>query len=239
MTSRYAGVARERPGRVRRRGRVCRRGRPVTAAVALIASAVALAGLSGAAGAAMPAGADLVRDLRAGGYVLVMRHAQSPDARPDGSDAEPDNAAHERQLSAAGKAQARALGAALRKLAIPIGRIYSSPTYRARETIRLAGLGAPQVVTQLDEGSRGMRGSAGRAQLAWLRQAAAEAPPTGTDTLIVTHTPNIAGAFGRSSADVQAGEMILFKPAKGGAAASVVARITIAQWRQWASRAAR
>ncbi|HTW75745.1 MAG TPA: hypothetical protein VMD56_12580 [Steroidobacteraceae bacterium] len=102
----------------------------------------------------MPAGADLVRDLRAGGYVLVMRHAQSPDARPDGSDAEPDNAAHERQLSAAGKAQARALGAALRKLA-------------------------------------------------------------------------------------QAGEMILFKPAKGGAAASVVARITIAQWRQWASRAAR
>jgi len=84
------------------------------------------------------AGAPWVRELQAGGYVLVMRHAEAPAGTPGASEAEPDNPRHERQLDARGKRQAAALGSALRRLRIPIGPIYSSPTYRALETVRLA-----------------------------------------------------------------------------------------------------
>lgn len=121
--------------------------------------------------------AQVARLLHQGGYVLVLRHAQSPDTPPSAQAAEPDNPHHERQLSDIGKANARALGDALHTLDIPIGPIYSSPTYRALETVRLAGLPPPQPIKQLTEGPRGMRGSAGGAQVRWLQLAVARAPP--------------------------------------------------------------
>lgn len=217
--------------------RLCGPGRPAINGLALAVCAFALAVFSGGALAATPTSA-LVKDLHNGGYVLVMRHAQSPDARPTASEAEPDNTGRERQLSPEGQANARELGQALGKLAIPIGPIYSSPTYRARETLRLAGFGAPQVVAQLEEGSRGMLGAAGAAQVAWLREAVTRIPPSGMNTLIVTHTPNIVGAFGPTAAGVKAGEMIVFKP-QGHAHGIAVGRITVAQWRRLASRPGR
>lgn len=176
----------------------------------------------------MLSGPALVRQLQKGGFVLVMRHAQSPDAAPTAKEAESDNTALERQLGAQGKTSARELGQALRRLRIPIGQIYSSPAYRARETLRLAGLGAPRLVMQLAEGPRGMQGSAGRAQMQWLQQAVTQVPSNGTNTLIETHAPNITGAFGPAAANIDAGEMIVFSPQRGTA----VGRMTVAQWKQ-------
>lgn len=183
-------------------------------------------------------GPRLAQRLRAGGFVLVMRHASAPRARPDASAAESDNPNHERQLDPAGKASARELGAALRALRIPIGPIYSSPTYRALETIRLAGLGMPQVVPQLAEGAAGMAGTADAAQIEWLRHAVAQPPPPGRNTLIVTHTPDIVGAFGRAVADIRAGEMLIFEPEPRGRA-RLLGRITIAEWQRLARAQAR
>jgi hypothetical protein len=61
-------------------------------------------------------------------------------------------------------------------------------------------------------------------------------PPGGTDTLIVTHTPNIVGAFGPAAANIKAAEMIVFRPAGRGAPAEVVGRITVGRWQRLASR---
>ncbi|MFI4914779.1 MAG: histidine phosphatase family protein, partial [Steroidobacterales bacterium] len=84
-------------------------------------------------------GAALLSALRRGGYVLVMRHASSPRTLPDKSAADPDNTQLERQLDDQGRSQAQAMGEALRKLHIPVGDVWSSPTYRARLTAKLAG----------------------------------------------------------------------------------------------------
>lgn len=176
---------------------------------------------------------DLARQLRAGGFVLVMRHAESPDQVPTASEADAGNVHLERQLDAAGKASARELGRALHELGIPIGPIYASPTYRATQTVQLAGLGNPEAVPQLSEGARGMRGSADRARILWLQDAVRRSPPAGSNTLIVTHTPNIVGAFGSRVADIAAGELIVFRPQ--GARAELVGRITVAQWQQLAT----
>jgi hypothetical protein len=80
----------------------------------------------------------LVKLLRQGGYVLVMRHASSPREVPDKQAANADNVKLERQLDEAGRAGAAAMGKALRDLKIPIGSVLTSPTYRAVETVRLA-----------------------------------------------------------------------------------------------------
>lgn len=196
---------------------------------ALMTAMASLLAVSPPAAASPASGRDLVRLLRSGGYVLVMRHAQSPLARPSPGEAAPGNARRERQLSAAGMASAREIGAALHELRIPIGRIYSSPTFRARETIRLAALGKPTVVGALAEGPRGMTGPANQARVRWLRDAVRRAPPAGTNTLIVTHTPNIVGAFGRDAAGIEAAEMLLFKPSPLRAA-RLVGRIPAAEW---------
>jgi phosphohistidine phosphatase SixA len=119
--------------------------------------------------------------------VLVMRHASAPVSRPETPAAQADNTSHERQLDDRGKACARAMGEAIRQLRIRVDEIFSSPTYRARETVRLAGFAQPQEVTYLDELTTGIAD----AQSAWLRTKAAHSPQIGTNILIVTHMPNI------------------------------------------------
>jgi phosphohistidine phosphatase SixA len=174
-------------------------------------------------------GPQLLQLLRSGGYVLVMRHADSPLTLPSAHDAAPDNPQHERQLSAAGESSARAIGAALRAQHIPVGPIFSSPTYRARETIRLAALGEPILVPALAEGDRGMSGAAEQSRADWLREAVRRPPPAGMNTLIVTHTPNIASAFGRAVADIKAAEILVVSP-NPGHAATLIARMGTADW---------
>lgn len=207
--------------------------------------AIAAGRLRGALAAVLPclllaAGAPglspprLLQRLREGGCVLVMRHAQSPEQRPTAAAAEPDNPRRERQLSGAGKTTARELGMALRVLGVPFGPIYVSPTYRAIETVRLAGIGPFRTVAQLAEGPRGMAGSAGRAEVRWLRRATDRPPPSGGNALIVTHTPNIVGAFGSVARHIGAAEMLVFEPVRHGTA-RFIGRLTVGQWRALAA----
>jgi phosphohistidine phosphatase SixA len=135
----------------------------------------------------------LVASLKKGGYVLVMRHASSPREAPDARSANPDNVKTERQLDEAGRRGAIAMGKAVRDLHIPIGEVLSSPTYRALETVRLAELPNVQSHPELGDGGQSMQGSSA-AQGEWLRERAGRLPK-GTNTIIVTHMPNISRAF--------------------------------------------
>jgi hypothetical protein len=66
---------------------------------------------------------DLVKRLRQGGNVLVMRHASSPREAPSTETANSDNIRLERQLDEAGRRGATAMGDAIRALKIPIGTV--------------------------------------------------------------------------------------------------------------------
>jgi phosphohistidine phosphatase SixA len=174
-------------------------------------------------------GSALVSALRHGGYVLAMRHASSPFETPDKSAAEPGNVNLERQLDAAGKETSTAMGKAIKTLRIPIGEVDSSDTFRALQTARLADLPRPKPVTELTEGKQGMASDADKARSAWLTRAAAIAPRAGTNTVLITHTPNLTAAFGEKAKDIKAGETMVFQPdGKGGT--SLVARVPIDEW---------
>jgi phosphohistidine phosphatase SixA len=183
----------------------------------------ALAVVSGAVHAQPLQGEALVKALRQGGYVIVMRHASSPREVPDKAVANPDNVKPERQLDPQGRESAKAMGQALRDLKIPIGAVLTSPTYRALETIRYAQFGNPQSFAELGDNGQSMQGGT-QAQAAWLQNKVKEFPK-GSNTLVVTHMPNMSRAFPQSTERLEDGEALVFGP--GG----VLARIKIEEWK--------
>jgi phosphohistidine phosphatase SixA len=200
-------------------------------ALVLFVAAFALFFMTAAARATEAAAAApraLVAALKQGGNVLVFRHADSPSALPDAKTAEPDNAKRERQLSNEGKEGATALGAAMKRLGIPVGEVLVSPAYRARQTASLAQLANPKVHDELTFEGTAMTETVTPAQAAWLKTRAAVKPATG-NTCIVTHSPNLAAAFPELTPALDAGEAAVFAPdGKGGT--KLLGRVKIGDW---------
>ena len=176
-------------------------------------------------------GAALVSLLQQGGYVIVMRHASSPLTPPTAEKADPENPVHQRQLDEAGREAARAMGTAFKTLHIPVGEVWSSPTYRALQTVQLAELPRPQTAAELGDGGQSMTAVSADGA-AWLRAKAAQPPKPGTDTIIVTHYPNITAAFGKAGDAPSDGEAILFRP---GTPPAIIGRIKMDEWPKLAS----
>jgi phosphohistidine phosphatase SixA len=196
-------------------------------ALTLVSTIVVLLFLSLSTGAQELTGPALTGALKQGGYVMVVRHARSPREAPDERTANPDNATRERQLDEAGRAGAAAMGDAMRALTIPIGVVLSSPTYRALETVRLAGWPEPQQVAELGDRGRSMQGVT-ETEGAWLRERVTQFP-VGSNTILVTHLPNITRAFPQHATGIEDGDALVFGPdGKGGA--TVVGRVKIAEW---------
>ncbi len=172
-------------------------------------------------------GGALVKALRQGGLVLVMRHASSPRDVPGGPAANADNLKRERQLDEKGRASAAAMGKALRALKIPVGDVYTSPAYRAIETARLAELPNPKIKSELGDGGQSMQGVT-EAQSAWLQKRVGERA-RGGNSIFVTHMPNMTAAFPRWSAGLADGETLVFG-SDGKTGTTAVARIKIEEW---------
>jgi len=193
----------------------------------LLSGTVAMLLVTGTVHAQQLSGEALVKALRKGGYVIVMRHTSSPRDVPTKQVANADNVKPERQLDEEGRSTATAMGKALRELKIPIGEVLSSPTYRALETVKYAQFGSPKTYAELGDNGQSMQGGTA-AQAAWLQKRVTQFA-TGTNTLLVTHFPNLNGAFPQFASGVADGESLIFGPdGKGGA--TLVARVKIEEW---------
>jgi len=199
----------------------------------LLAALAACFALSTPIRADSPDGPALISALRQGGYVIVMRHPSSPFTVPDKAQADPANTKLERQLDDTGRKTAQEMGDAFRQLHIPVGDVLSSPTFRAVESVRLAKFGQPKRLAQLDDGGQSMQAKADDERSTWLRKKVTESPRSGTNTVIVTHTPNLTGAFGQEAAGMAAGEALIFHP--DGKQAHLLTRIKIEEWPRLAS----
>ncbi len=173
--------------------------------------------------------ADLLEALRGGGYVIVLRHgATTLDITKDGMSnvAKP---AIERQLSAAGRAQAVAIGEGLRKLGIRVGLVMTSPLQRAVDTANLLGVGEVGINPNLAEAGTAVPPEENDRRADVLRKLVGY--HSGPDNLvIVTHKPNLIEAFGASLADMREGEAAVFEPDFTGAGYRVVARFQAGDW---------
>ncbi|MDQ3722610.1 MAG: trypsin-like peptidase domain-containing protein [Actinomycetota bacterium] len=79
----------------------------------------------------------------------MFRHAATDQSMPDKDPVDLDDCATQRNLSGAGRSDARAIGAAFRALRIPVGVVWASPYCRAQETAKLS-FGRAEVVGGLE-----------------------------------------------------------------------------------------
>jgi phosphohistidine phosphatase SixA len=178
---------------------------------------------------------SLVSSLKAGGHVIVIRHVATDDSRKDVYPFKFDDMTAQRQLSEAGREMARQLGAAIKRLGVPIGEVYTSRLNRAVETGRLlAGKDVSPVDELTDSGAgsaSAMANPEGRnAKLGrFLRDLADTSPKAGLNTFVITHKTNIADAFGKDFGDVREGEALVFKPGVSGSAV-LITRVQAGEW---------
>jgi len=172
---------------------------------------------------------DMLQTLGAGGYVIVIRHGATHADQADTDPLNLDNVAKQRQLNDKGREQAKAMGAVLKAAGVPIGKSYSSRFQRAVETARLIGGKEPQTTLDITEGGLVVSPNENTRRTQALRALAAAAPDPGTNTLIVTHKPNILDAFGKDWFEIREGEASVFKP-DGGGKSTLIGRVQIAEW---------
>lgn len=142
---------------------------------------------------ALAAEPDWLPSLRRGGFVIYMRHAITDRRQADTGRL--GDRAGQRNLSAAGIAQAEAVSAAFARLGIPLDRVRSSPVFRAADTAAIMARGRAVDVTMelvADDYTADVP-----AAIATLRRALARPPAAGTNTLLVGHIHKLGPALGR------------------------------------------
>jgi broad specificity phosphatase PhoE len=174
--------------------------------------------------------------LKQGGHVMVFRHGATnrdmADTDPLNVD-DPNNVTKQRQLSERGRQVAHDINGAFKTLQIPIGAVYTSKFYRAVETGRL--ISGKEVATTADvsEGGLVVTPIENDRRTEAMRKLAATPPAMGTNTLVVSHKPNIVDAFGKDWFDVREGEASVFKP-DGNGKFVLVGRVEASQWAELA-----
>ena len=181
-----------------------------------------------AAAQVKPGDAELVQALKAGGHVIVFRHGATFTNQADTDPLNPANVAKQRQLNEKGVAAAKSFGAALKAMGVPVGPVWTSEFNRAYQTAVLAGLSKPVKSRDLTEGGLVVSPDENTRRAAAFRKLAGTLPPIGTNTVIVSHKPNIIDAFGRDWFEVKEGEASIFKP--DGSGYKLVARVQMDEW---------
>lgn len=192
------------------------------AALLLLAAPAAAQGNSSPEPGHALEGAALVRALRGGGYTLYFRHTATDFSQHDRAMTGYAECATQRNLSDAGRAQARAIGEAIRALGLPVGEVIASPFCRTMETGRLMfGRAEPSTAVRGYEGT-----SPANADYARLVALLASPPAPGTLRMITSHGNPFRAVAGPPH--LGEGEAAVLKPA--GAGFVVVARIRPGDW---------
>ena len=171
---------------------------------------------------------DIAQALHAGGLVIVVRHGTT---FPDQADTDPlnfENIAAQRNLNDKGTALAKAFGDSLREVGIPVGKVYTSKYNRAFETAVIAGFKDIEKTADLTEGGLVVSPNENSRRIEAFHKMLGTAPKTGTNTILITHKPNIFDALGKDWFDVKEGEASLFRPENGGY--KLLARVQMDEW---------
>jgi virginiamycin B lyase len=190
--------------------------------VGALVAALAVTFVTGASAAARP---DLMRSLRAGGLVLVIRHAATDFSKADQDPVVLSDCSTQRNLSAQGRADARAIGRGVRRLGLPVVKVLSSPYCRTLETARLA-FGRATVHPALRNTIAAEHNAAWRKQIRAARRLIGTRPAAGRLVVLVTHGVVVQEATGES---LEEGEAIVFGPL-GNSRFRVVGRVLPREW---------
>jgi phosphohistidine phosphatase SixA len=199
--------------------------RNLTAAICCV---LALQVASAPVNAAPADDTNLVSALRSGGLVILLRHGSTFADQTDANPVNFDDPATQRNLNPKGKELAKEFGDSIRRAGVPVGQVYSSKFNRAYETAVLAGFSGIVKTDDVTEPKDNVSAEEKARRAAALKMMLSTVPRAGTDTLIVTHLPNIIAALGQDWANIAEGEAGIFRPTNGGF--ELVARVQMADW---------
>ena len=141
-----------------------------------------------------------------GRQIMMIRHAEAPgNGDPDGFQI--DDCSTQRNLSAAGRAQAERLGFYIRSQGVEDAVVLSSQWCRCLETAKLINMGKVQELKGLNSFFQGIVPR--EATLASLRKFLHDLPPDGDPVLLVTHQVTISAITGMG---VSSGAAVAYDP---------------------------
>ena len=170
---------------------------------------------------------QLVRRLRSGGYVIVVRHGATATNQAD-TTINFNDVTKQRNLNDKGMELAKAFGDAVRRVGLPVGEVYTSKFNRAYETAVLAGFKNIERTVDLTEGGLVVTPDENNRRAEAFRQMLARAPAQGKNNFLITHKPNIVDALGKDWFDVKEGEASIFRPE--GSKYQLIARVQMEDW---------
>lgn len=168
----------------------------------------------------------LVTALRAGGYVIYLRHGATDSTTKDAAAVNLADCATQRRLSATGQAQARQVGQAVAALRLPVADLRTSPYCRVATTARLA---FPTVAATPDPALVPVTGPGvtPTEQQAAILHLLSTPPPAGGDTVLIGHGDSMQAATRVPEAAEGGAEIYQPRP---GQPPLLVARLDPAGW---------
>jgi phosphohistidine phosphatase SixA len=197
--------------------------RVVAVSAAILAAAAVFTMAAGAAPAADPA---LGATLRQGGLVLVLRHAATDFSKPDQDPVDLTDCRTQRNLSAQGRTDARAVGRGVRRLKLRIGNVLTSAFCRTKETARLA-FGRATVSGALLNTVTAVHDARWRSQIRAARRLLGTRPAQGRITVLVTHGSVVGDMTGLT---LDEGETLVFRP-RGDSRFRLIGRVQPQEWK--------
>ena len=152
--------------------------------------------------------------------MLYLRHASTDFGQNDSRMTSYEDCANQRNLTGKGRDEARALGAEVKRLAIPVGPIYASPFCRTRETAQLA-FGRYE---RTSEARGGPANTNDPTRYEPLRKLLTTKPPSGQNAVISSHGNPFYALFGPPY--LAEGEVAVVDPSTF----IVVGRIRLDEW---------
>ena len=173
---------------------------------------------------------EWISGLRHGGYVIVFRHGATTSDKTKDSMSNPSaKNAGERQLNDEGRAQAKAIGASMHKLGIPVATVVTSSLQRAVDTGTLLGYGAATPNADLAESGPAVTADENNRRAQAFRALVAARPPADKNAVLVSHKPNIVDALGKDFSDIHEGEASIFQP-DGNGGYKLIVRVKAEEW---------
>jgi phosphohistidine phosphatase SixA len=198
---------------------------------------VLAAGIAMAGSMARPAAQDATKaafdGLKHGGFVVVFRHGQTNAVAGTPEDKSPldlANCSDQAMLSEAGQDQARAVGRAFAAAGIPVGKVLASGYCRAIEMARLAFGHVEASDALLLRNFVPVAGAPAPPpwpqRVEMMKKLIATVPQAPTNTILITHFPNVNAAFG---VQIDFGDAVIVRP-DGQGGARLIARILANEW---------
>jgi len=173
--------------------------------------------------------AQLLAELRKGGYILYFRHVATDFNHNDERMKSFEDCTNQRNLIDRGRADARAAAATIRHLGIPVERVLASPFCRTVETAQLL-FGRAE---KMQEVRGGPSAPADAERYAALRRILATPISSGANLAVVSHGNPFYSVAGPPF--LAEGEAAVIRPL--GADFQVIARIPVDRWDALASAA--